>query len=194
MLIVPGLEYMNQRIKYSHLSSLKAEEQAALEQSYLQSFPASERRSWADLARPQHAEQEALALYYSGRLCGMLHLWRMAETLFVEYFFVLEPYRNAGLGHAVIADLIGQLLPGQRLVLEAEPAEAGEWASRRLAFYERCGLLPLELQYYQPAFDRVGGQVLLHLLSSSPMGAVEARATAERIHRLVYGSEFILSK
>lgn len=187
-----GFEYMIQSIVYVPFSSLNAEDLKHLEQAYRQSFPASERRPWANLTQPQHAEQEALAVYEDNHLCGLLHLWRMVGVLFVEYFCVLEAYRNAGVGSAVITDLIKQLPTGQVLVLEAEPADTSHWAQRRLAFYERCGLLPLDLPYYQPAFDGSGGRVPLRLLFTQPISSVQANTIAQQIHRLVYGSEFIL--
>lgn len=124
----------------------------------------------------------------------MLHLWHMEGGLFVEYLFVLESYRNVGVGRRVIVDLINQLPPDQYLVLEAEPAEAGFWAKRRLSFYRRCGLFPLNLAYYQPAFDGSLGKVPLHLLSNQWMSEDESVRIAERIHSTVYGAEFIISK
>ena len=146
------------------------------------SFPFEERPT-RDEGRIRFGKEEfsAYALLEDGERVGFITVWQVADFHFIEHFVIYGEYRNRGYGAAAISAAI-KLFP--RMVLEAEPHD-GDVASRRLAFYERCGFVINDFPYMQPSYH--GGEGVRLRLLSYPDMLQKPEWTAEQIYSAGYG-------
>ncbi len=174
----------------SPLGETSEHELHSLHEAYLESFPIDEQRPWAQIIAPTGALTPYAIRQSGGEVVGLITLWPFAELLYVEHFVLLPQKRGGGLGGSLLRRLMTQhLAPGQTLILEAEPRSCGEMASRRIAFYERQGLLTLDYPYIQPAYTPLSQPVRLSLLSSQELTALETKRIVRILHREVYGCD-----
>ncbi|MDY3548068.1 GNAT family N-acetyltransferase [Riemerella anatipestifer] len=121
-------------------------------QSYSNTFPEDERRDesgfWALVK-----EERALIcdILNDGNAVGYIVLWDLSSCLFVEHFEIYTSFRNQNFGFQVL-DYLKSKFP--LVVLESEPENLGELASRRLNFYQRNGFVILDKNYIQPAYSK----------------------------------------
>lgn len=168
------------------LCKIPASDQELIKHVYIDAFPIDERRPWGQITEPNHRGLSAYAIYTDGVLAGLVTLWKLCCCLFVEHLVTMPHLRGRGLGAEIVQWVCHQAqdLP---LILEAEPHEQGEWASRRLDFYARLGLHPLPFDYIQPAYTAESQSIRLHLLSSCPLGEHEFKQIRDAIYSTVYG-------
>ena len=140
---------------------------AQVKEIYMEAFPESERRDWADLvARVASGQIECHAAMDAGRVAAFVTVWRLPRTgwAYIEHLAVSSAMRGSGLGAEVMRALQqGLSCP---VVLEVEPATDGEMARRRIGFYERLGFTAHHDHHYvQPPYSPGLPQVPLTLMT-----------------------------
>lgn len=149
------------------------------------SFPVTELRNKE--AQRALLKEEAYMLYgvrKNGRFAAVFAVWEIDEFLFIEYFAVKEEERNGGCGGALLDTLLRQ--KNRPVVLEVEePTDA--LTRRRIAFYERHGLVYNPYFYLQPPL-RKGDAFLPLKLMTAPEGidAETFERYKERLYAVVY--------
>ena len=117
---------------------------------YESAFPANERREPEEIIGEEGGPGELLAVKRGGALAGMLAVLSYKDITHILYFAVLPELRSGGIGAAALAALRGRY-PDRRIIADLERPEPGcpniEQRRRRLAFYERCGYFPTEVEY-----------------------------------------------
>lgn len=158
-----------------------------IKELYYSSFPEEERRPWEDVIKRIDGENPFFSLYvikHKGEDAGFITLWRLPGALYCEHFAILPNLRGEGIGSAVIEGAIGMASPNP-LVLEVELPEKSADAQRRIEFYKRCGMIPMEeFPYWQPPYRTDLPSVAMMLMSSSPLA--DPTAFVMMLHTLVY--------
>lgn len=119
---------------------------------YLSAMPKEERRElpeWKECFVAESAFKGDILLL-DNQFAGFATYWQFDNFLYVEHLAIREELRGNGLGQILVQHLKDKAEP-QPLLLEAEPATT-ELAIRRLAFYERQGIVPLSYNYLQPPY------------------------------------------
>lgn len=154
---------------------------------YLSSFPEEERREWNDIEQRIETGDPIFSFYvlqHNSENIGFITLWRLPSALYCEHFAILPEKRGNGYGAEVIENTIAMAKPGS-LVLEVELPEQSADAARRIEFYKRCGMLPLEeFPYWQPPYRRDLQPVPMMLMSSTLLP--DPTALVLILHTLVY--------
>ena len=122
------------------------------EQELTEAFPPNERKPFGDiLALMDQGRYEVWGLFEGEALLGYATLWMEPgdkSCILLDYLGVTAARRNGGLGSQIVRMLAERLAGKSLLLIEAErPVEGDDPAEnalrrRRLAFYERCGLIP----------------------------------------------------
>lgn len=78
------------------------------------------------------------------------------KIAWLDYIAIEPAYRSAGFGAALFQQLCGMLTESLGVMLEVEPATSDDPATsavqrRRIAFYERMGARPLDVDYLFPS-------------------------------------------
>lgn len=148
-------------------------------------FPVTELRTKED----QRAllGEKAYVLYgvrKESEFTAVFATWETEEFLFIEHFAVKEEYRNGGYG----GFLLDTFLKGihKPVVLEVEEP-TDELTRRRIAFYERHGMVYNVYFYLQPPLRR--GNALLPLKLMTSPGRIDEMTFEQyrkRIYEVVY--------
>ena len=172
---------------------------------YLQSFPLDEQRPIAsithliehderfvayaivdededDAAELQAKSQEPRAM--SQRPLGLLTTWHFEEFIYIEHFAIDPDLRSRGYGAEALKTFIAQ--QQCPIVLEAEPP-TDELSTRRIRFYERCGLTLYDFPYIQPAYTPESNPVELRLMGTLNTDDTPLALVSKILHREVYG-------
>lgn len=162
---------------------------------YTSSFPEEERRPWNDIVQRIDNHDPFFSFYvlqHKDEKIGFITLWRLPNALYCEHFAIFPGHRGNGYGTAVIsmaADMAATLLPSGDgpLVLEVELPEKSAEAARRVEFYKRCGLIPLEsFPYWQPPYRHDLPEVAMMLMSSRLL--TDPTSLVLMLHTLVYNA------
>jgi len=122
---------------------------------YTQSFPSSERRSWAGLEMELMSENSfnAHVLLQNDKFVGFLNYWTFERFLYIEHFAVSSNLRGKNIGTEAMKILMEQTkLP---ILFEVEMPN-NIMAVRRIGFYERLGFSVLSHNYAQPPYEGNG--------------------------------------
>ena len=175
--------------------------EADVRRIYEASFPESLRSQWAEIGA--HRADEELLVLLDGNPAGFALMRHLGNTgcAFVRYFAVDESRRGRGLGGRLMRGLVEALEErGSRAVLldvedpDADP-EHREEGLRRIAFYERQGLVLLPVaEYAPPDHGSSGEQVALLPMGMALAGQppLQGEALAEAITAVMryrYGVE-----
>lgn len=156
---------------------------------YLESFPPEERRSVesiADLMSAKGSPYNFTVIKYGKRTIGFISWWRLKGFVYVEHFAIDPRERSHGFG-AKSMERFCEMHRGSTVVLEVEPDGSTPMASRRIAFYERCGFNShTGFDYMQPPYSPGLSSVPLMLMSWGI--APELDSVAAEIHTRVYGA------
>jgi GNAT superfamily N-acetyltransferase len=131
---------------------------------YETSFPADERRHFADVIRIAATESAFRAeIYTEGDVAlGFILYWRFPVFIYAEHFAVSENVRGKGLGRSLFSRFLKQAcLP---VVLEVEKPEDAT-SIRRIRFYESLGMKLSTAPYLQPPYSADKHPVSLLLMS-----------------------------
>jgi hypothetical protein len=153
------------------------------ERLYVQAFPPAERRDGlaACLSDPRFA-LEAIAA--GGGFLGFVTTWSLDGFAFLEHVATVSSARGTGIGRAALLQVLAR---HQLVVAEAEPADEGPMAVRRLAFYAKLGFAVNAVDYLQPSYGPGKPRVPMRLLSSPRLlGDGECAAVVAQLEREVY--------
>jgi GNAT superfamily N-acetyltransferase len=152
---------------------------------YMQAFPPAERRD--GLAACLSDSRFVLeAISAGGAFSGFITTWSLDGFAFLEHVATVPSARGTGIGRAA---LLQALARHHLVVAEAEPADEGPMAVRRLAFYARLGFVENPVDYMQPSYGPGKPRVPMRLLSF-PRGLsdAEASSTVVLLEREVYAA------
>lgn len=170
-------------VKISNISDIPLEVKGL----YLSAFPEEERRDWSDIEQRISSGDPIFSFYvlqHDSEYIGFITLWRLPSALYCEHFALFPEMRGRGFGSGVIKEAIALASPFS-FILEVELPEKSHDAERRIAFYERCGLIPLaEFPYWQPPYRKDLPEVPMMLMTSRPLS--DPMAMAIILHTIVY--------
>ncbi|MBD5345286.1 MAG: GNAT family N-acetyltransferase [Bacteroides sp.] len=158
---------------------------SGIEELYTDAFPPEERRPWSDILRLADTDPRfnLYIIYIDLIPVGLITVWNLGQARYVEHFAIHPSHRGAGTGLEVIRAVIN--MPGAPLVLEVEPAQTGELARRRIAFYTRAGLTAHHsFAYIQPSYGPGLPEVPLTLMTSAPL---PLDSVTTLLHSEIYG-------
>ena len=158
---------------------------AALGQLYEASFPEQERRTMPQLLQllPEPG-MHVHALTLGGQMAGLSIHWLFDDFLFLEHLAIIPPLLGQQLGRQAVQWLQAQTKGP--LVLEVEHP-VHETSRRRIAFYERSGLiLHPDFPYQQPSYQKGGAPVPMHLMTSETVADSALHNIAATIRQHVY--------
>lgn len=153
---------------------------------YLNSFPPEERRSLqgqdATLTKTQyHAE----VILEKEQFIGILFWWEFEELRYLEHLAIQPSLRNMGYGRRILDDFIRE--DARPLLLDVEPHDQPV-RKRRIAFYERAGLILNDLPYFQPSMQEGQPPVQLLLMSHpARLTQDDVMQFIESCHPVIYG-------
>ena len=102
-------------------------------------FPPNELKSYSMIRRNIHnGECIALGYYEDDNLKGYATVLIAGKTLLLDYFAILNDYRQKGLGQKFLNELFEYLKEYDVLLIEAE-ADINPIALKRIEFYHKCG-------------------------------------------------------
>lgn len=142
--------------------------------SYTTTFPADEQRDqkyFLGLFTNPHVK--FMSLIHESEEVGYLILWELSSFVFVEHFEVFERFRSKKLGSTIMNHL-SESYP--KIILEIEPADSGEDASRRYSFYQRNNFSLIDTTHVQPSYGEGKKSLNLWLLANyTPENLEEAK-------------------
>ena len=151
-----------------------------------QSFPPCERWDRAGFLSEYENPEFRSLVYRPEKLAGVLNYWDFGSFIYVEHFAVQPQLRGQGTGAMLMGEL-SRLADGRTFLLEAEPPSDSPIAARRIAFYERLGLLLNSHEYIQPAMGEDEQPVPLVIMSSpKALTAEEFVQARDRLYGSVY--------
>ena len=115
---------------------------------------------------------------------GLLTTWHFEEFIYIEHFAIAPNLRSKGHGTEAIKAFIKE--HSKPIVLEAEPP-TDEFSTRRIHFYERCGLTLYDFPYIQPAYTSTSKPVELHLMGTLNTCLTPLSIISDILHKEVYG-------
>ncbi len=151
-----------------------------------EAFPACERKNREDfLAQFSQSHFFSLCAIRGGELAGFLNFWDFGQFVYIEHFAVRQSLRGGGTGTALLSHV--QKSVNKPIVLEAEPANLGETAVRRLEYYRRCGFCNNPYPYIQPSMQAGEPPVPLVIMSSpKPLSEQEFACVRDKLYSDVY--------
>ncbi len=160
---------------------------ADIQALYESAFPADERRdfaAWLQLLEHEPAFH-ALAIYQDETFAGFISFWQWENWRYAEHFAIDASLRGGGIGAAAFQQFLQ--MDSRPLIGEVElPTDS--IAQRRIAFYERLGLVSHpEYEYIQPPYSAEKSALpLLIMTYGAPTDANLAEPVA-LMRKYVYG-------
>lgn len=167
----------------------------AISELYIAAFPEEERRPLESIRQRIEAGDPVFNFFilrHGGKEVGFATVWRLPGATYIEHFAIFPNLRGHGYGADVITELLDKtrlenlgLNPSAPLVLEVELPESSDMAVRRINFYRRCGLEPMEdFPYFQPPYVQGQSEVPMMLMTSAPLPDPEGFVII--LHTIVY--------
>ena len=125
------------------------EDLAVVEEIYQEAFPIIERKPFLMLTDAQEKGNVKILKIQDNKanILGEIILARYADVVLLDYFAIASAFRGHGIG-AQVLEKLRKRCGEERLILEIESTkvEADNLKQRlsRKAFYERCGMHPLD--------------------------------------------------
>ncbi len=149
------------------------------------SFPVDEIRPY-DLQKALFDDPAygVLGLWDGQEVRGLITVYDLGATLFVEHFAVNPEFRNQGLGARILQMLLQEAQ--KPVCLEVELPDT-ELAKRRIGFYRRNGFYLNHYPYTQPPLAPGQNPVSLQLMTSSQaLTPDEFAAVRDLLYQKVY--------
>lgn len=129
---------------------------------------------------------KVLTLKEDNKIIGILSYYLGNEFVFVDYFAINGNYKGKGLGGKMLKYFITKV--NSKVILEVEYPE-NEQSRRRIAFYQRCGLvLNDQYNYFVPPVRNLKHRLYFHLMSyPKAITENEFKIIYPQILRFVYG-------
>lgn len=107
---------------------------------YEEAFPDDERKPYSMLLENHESGRgEMLAVKYGDNIVGMVFMCFYMDYALIDYFAIDKELRGLKIGERAMG-LLHEKYSDKKLFLEIEDPDINEMATRRLHFYERCGL------------------------------------------------------
>lgn len=159
---------------------------------YLDSFPADERRPLHRLeqlvADPESGVE--LLLIDGGDVLphGFMTVWTFGSGMrYIEHLATRQELRGSGIGANALG-LLGAMTGDSPVVIEVECSDGGGIASRRIAFYERCGFkLHDGYDYIQPPYKASLSSLPMKLMTRGNLDGRDIASIAHELKATVYG-------
>ena len=119
---------------------------------------------------------------------GLLSSWNFGLLTYIEHFAISPQMRNKGLGRKFLAEYLKQT--GRPAVIEVEPRNAADNASRRIAFYEAIGFREWSTPYVQPSYGKGKKKIPMTLMAY----ALEEEQFASKVISLLETKVYKVSK
>ncbi|QWT84276.1 MULTISPECIES: GNAT family N-acetyltransferase [unclassified Chryseobacterium] len=150
--------------------------------SYSTTFPVDEQRDKDQFdSLFSNPYVELMSVIHESEAIGYLILWKLSSFVFVEHFEVFEAFRSKKLGSHIMNHLSDNY---PQIILEIEPAELSEDASRRYSFYQRNNFSLIDTNHVQPSYGEGKKSLNLWLLANyTPENVEEAK---KEIHKIIY--------
>lgn len=150
--------------------------------SYSTTFPVDEQRDKDQFdSLFSNPYVELMSVIHESEAIGYLILWKLSSFVFVEHFEVFEAFRSKKLGSHIMNHLSDNY---PQIILEIEPAELSEDASRRYSFYQRNNFSLIDTTHVQPSYGEGKKNLNLWLLANyTPENVEEAK---KEIHKIIY--------
>lgn len=116
---------------------------------------------------------------------AFLAWWNFDNFAFGEHLAVREDLRGNGLGASIVKDLLSK---NETLIIEVEEPDS-EINKRRIAFYERNGLIMHDFTYFQPPYSPDCIAVPLKIMASRKISREEFILFRTEIYREVYAMD-----
>lgn len=183
-----SMEKMNQKVVCRLIESKADPLLVRVENTYIDSFPAGERRDFS-LVRDLMAT-EAFKVYVLLRdehYAGFITAWQWDDFAYVEHFAIDESARNGGIGREALMQFLDPL--DTPVVLEVE-LPTDEMSNRRIGFYQRLGFVLDSHEYRQPPYRTGEPWLDMRLMSYGDLDLKhEYETVKQRIYRQVYGTD-----
>ena len=114
---------------------------------------------------------------------GFITLWSLSGISYVEHFAIADSLRQRGYG---TQSLSSTLTSTSTLILEVELPSTEE-ATKRIAFYEKCGFKLSARPYIQPPYSPDKQSVPMALMTYGNVGDDEIETAVGEMYRHVYG-------
>lgn len=161
-----------------------------IEQLYIDSFPADERREFSVVKSLLDSPDTAfriIAAMDGNDFVGFFGYWEWDDMRYIEHFAVDPQKRGGGIGQKMLADFAA--LAPTPIILEVEHP-FNDMAARRIGFYQRCGyILHDNIKYIQPPYDPSKQPLELYLMTKGEIKLTEDSELIKRIKKEVYGVE-----
>ncbi|MXV37190.1 GNAT family N-acetyltransferase [Flavobacteriaceae bacterium Ap0902] len=149
---------------------------------YIEAFPPAERRSeqqFYDLVN--HSKSNINSILLNDEYVGYIVTWDLNDAIFIEHFEVFPTHRGKKIGEKVLEHLIQD---NMLVLLETEPNDYGEMATRRIKFYERNGFTIIDKNHVQPAYALEKDPLTLFLMANDEIDNYEE--VMEELYKTVY--------
>ena len=160
---------------------------------YHNSFPAEERRNWAEMELILKTDKRFNMFAFSNdnEFSGFLTFWEFENFVYVEHFAVSNTKRGQGIGTQIMQIFIAEhKLP---IVLEVELPENPQ-AIKRIAFYEKLNFVIISKPYLQPPYDGKSDFLpLLLMTNDSDFGNEHFDQIRETLYKEVYKTQKYLA-
>lgn len=159
---------------------------------YLDSFPADERRPLHFLERlvADPASGVELLLIDGGDAVahGFMTVWTFGSGMrYIEHLATRPELRGQGTGARAL-ELLGTMIGNSPVVIEVECPDGGGIASRRIAFYKRCGFtLHDGYDYIQPPYKASLSSLPMKLMTRGDLEGRDIASIARELKATVYG-------
>lgn len=169
-------------MEFTEIEDFKNPEVDHIYKTYCSTFPEAERRSENQFKNLFDREDvKILSITEKQNSIGYLILWQLKDFTFLEHFEIFEEYRNKSFGSEILSSLKSIYL---KIILETEPENLGEIASRRINFYKRNGFQIISDTYIQPSYG--DGKPPISLILFASWDAQNADEIIKVIHQTVY--------
>ncbi|ALJ01450.1 hypothetical protein DC20_13625 [Rufibacter tibetensis] len=155
-------------------------------QLYEEAFPPEEQRSFAQQqSLLANAAYQFFIIRHQEEFAGLLGVWQLPESTFLEHFAVVTTLRGKGIGAGALQLLVKE--KRQPIVLEVEPPLT-EIAKRRISFYERLGFHLNDFEYRQPPYAAAKPWVKLQLMTyPEKVVTPDLEMIKAQLYKQVYG-------
>lgn len=151
-----------------------------------ESFPDSEFRPYSEQkALWKNESYKVIGVREEGKIIAILALWSFDGFIYFEHLATTPACRNRGIGAQIIKEV--RESTSKPLCLEAERPE-DEITRRRIAFYERNGMVLNKYDYIQPSISAGRPEVPLYIMTSpSPIDREKYNEIRDTLYEKVYG-------
>ncbi len=154
---------------------------------YESAFPADERRdfaAWLQLLEHEPAFR-VVAVYDDNAFAGFISFWQWENWRYAEHFAIDGSRRGGGIGAAAFQQFLQ--MDSRPLIGEVE-LPTDNIAQRRIAFYERLGLVSHpDYTYIQPPYSADKSALQLLLMTYGAPADVDLSQPVQLLRKYVYG-------